>query len=47
MPGSVGTGLQSQHFGGGGIVRRLSEFEATMVYRVSFGKARGKQTNFV
>ena len=46
MSGSVGTGLQSQHLGGGGIGRRISEFEATLVYRVSFWKARGKQTNF-
>ena len=47
MSGSVGTGLQFQHLGGGGIGRRISEFEATLVYRVSFWKARGKQTNFV
>ena len=47
MPGSEGTGLQSQHLGVGGIGRRISEFEASMVYRVSSGKARGKQTNFV
>jgi hypothetical protein len=47
MPGSEGTGLQSQPLGVGGIGRRISEFEDTMIYRVSFGKARGKQTNFV
>jgi hypothetical protein len=34
-PGSGGTCLQSQHLGGRGRGRQISEFEASLVYRLS------------
>jgi hypothetical protein len=40
-PGSGGARLYSQHLGGRG--RRVSEFEASLVYRVSSRTARGTQ----
>jgi hypothetical protein len=42
-PGSDGTRLQSQHLGGRG--RWISEFEASLVYRVSSRTARATQRN--
>ena len=42
-PGSGGTRLYSQYLGGRG--RRVSEFEASLVYRVSFRTARTAQRN--
>jgi hypothetical protein len=42
-PGSGGTCLQSQHLGGKG--RWISEFEASLVYRVSSRTARAIQRN--
>jgi hypothetical protein len=38
-----GAGLESQHSGGRG--RRISEFEASMVYKVSSRTARATQRN--
>jgi hypothetical protein len=40
-PGSGGTHLYSQHLGGRG--RQISEFEASLVYRVSSRTARAIQ----
>jgi hypothetical protein len=42
-PGSGGTRLESQHLGGRG--RQISEFEASLVYRVSSRIARAAQRN--
>jgi hypothetical protein len=42
-PGSGGTHLQSQHLGGRS--RWISEFEASLVYRVSYRTARATQRN--
>jgi hypothetical protein len=42
-PGSGGTCLYSQHLGGRG--RRISEFEASLVYRVSSRTVRATQRN--
>jgi hypothetical protein len=42
-PGSGGTCLQSQHLGGKG--RWISEFQASLVYRVSSRTARATQRN--
>jgi hypothetical protein len=42
-PGSGGTRLQSQHLGGRG--RWISEFEVSLVYRVSSRTARATQRN--
>jgi hypothetical protein len=41
--GQWGTHLQSQHLGGRG--RQISEFEASLVYRVSSRTARATQRN--
>jgi hypothetical protein len=41
--GSAGTRLKSQHLGGRG--RRISEFEASLVYKVSSRTARATQRN--
>jgi hypothetical protein len=43
QPGSGGARLLSQHLGGRG--RRISEFEASLVYRVSSRTARATQRN--
>jgi hypothetical protein len=43
MPGGGGTRLLSQHLGGRG--RWISEFEASLVYRVSSRTARATQRN--
>jgi hypothetical protein len=43
MPGSGGACLYSQHLGGRG--RWISEFEASLVYRVSSRTARAIQKN--
>jgi hypothetical protein len=40
-PGGGGTHLSSQHLGGRG--RQISEFEASLVYRVSSRTARATQ----
>jgi hypothetical protein len=40
-----GSGLWSQHLGGKG--KWISEFEASLVYRVSSRTARATQSNFV
>jgi hypothetical protein len=42
-PGSGGACLSSQHLGGRG--RQISEFEASLVYRVSSRTARATQRN--
>ena len=42
-PGSGGSHLESQHLGGRG--RRISEFEASLVYKVSSRIARATQRN--
>jgi hypothetical protein len=42
-PGGVGTCLLSQHLGGRG--RWISEFEVSLVYRVSSRTARATQRN--
>jgi hypothetical protein len=42
-PGSGGACLKSQHLGGRG--RQISEFEASLVYRVSSRIARATQRN--
>jgi hypothetical protein len=44
-PGSGGTYHQSQHLGGRG--RQISEFEASLVYKVSSRIARATQRNLV
>ena len=44
-PGGGGAHLYSQHLGGRG--RRISEFEASLVYRVSSRTARAIQRNRV
>ena len=41
--GGGGTGLESQHLGGRG--RQISQFEASLVYRVSSRTARATQRN--
>jgi hypothetical protein len=43
LPGSGGACLESQHLGGRG--RWISEFEASLVYRVSSRTARAIQRN--
>jgi hypothetical protein len=43
--GSGGTCLYSQHFGGRGRGRQISEFEASLVYRVSFRTPKVIQRN--
>jgi hypothetical protein len=43
LPGGDGARLSSQHLGGRG--RRISEFEASLVYRVRFRTARDTQRN--
>jgi hypothetical protein len=43
LPGSGGTCLYSQHLGGRG--RQISEFKASLVYRVSSRAARTTQRN--
>jgi hypothetical protein len=45
QPGSGATRLKSQHLGGRG--RRISEFEASLVYRVSSRTARATSRNSV
>jgi hypothetical protein len=45
LPGGGGARLYSQHLGGRG--RRISEFEASLVYRVSSRTARATQRNAV
>jgi hypothetical protein len=43
LPGSGGACFQSQHLGGRG--RQISEFEASLVYRVSSRTTRATQRN--
>jgi hypothetical protein len=44
-PGGGGTRLSSQHLGGRGRGRQISEFKASLVYRVSTRTARAIQGN--
>jgi hypothetical protein len=45
QPGSGGTRLESQHLGGRG--RQISEFKASLVYRMSFRTARATQKPYL